>query len=170
MPIEYCHKQFETILLLFRDEADKANKLKTTFVQNMSHEIRTPLNALVGFAQLLSLPDGTLTPEEKEEFSEVVSNSSTVLIGLIDDILNMSDIETGNYKISISPFNPVSACEFALKIVEGRVRPSTKLVFENKLGGELEINSDIMRVQQILTNFLTNAINLSFSNSYTQKS
>lgn len=141
-----------------RDEADKANKLKTTFVQNMSHEIRTPLNALVGFAQLLSLPDGTLTPEEKEEFSEVVSNSSTVLIGLIDDILNMSDIETGNYKISISPFNPVSACEFALKIVEGRVRPSTKLVFENKLGGELEINSDIMRVQQILTNFLTNAI------------
>ena len=66
MPIEYCHKQFETILLLFRDEADRANKLKTTFVQNMSHEIRTPLNALVGFAQLLSLPDGTLTPEEKE--------------------------------------------------------------------------------------------------------
>ena len=141
-----------------RDEADKANKLKTTFVQNMSHEIRTPLNALVGFAQLLSLPDGTLTPEEKEQYAEFVTNSSLVLTGLIDDILNLSDIETGNYKITITQMRPAAACDFALKIVEGRVPPAIKLIFENKVPADLVIKSDVMRIQQILINYLTNAI------------
>ncbi|MGM9787181.1 MAG: sensor histidine kinase [Candidatus Cryptobacteroides sp.] len=141
-----------------RDEADRANRMKTTFVQNMSHEIRTPLNAMVGFAQLLSLPDGYLTAEEKKEYSEIVSNSGDVLTGLIDDILSLADIENGNYKITLNPFKPASACYFSMKIVEGRVREDIKLIFNNNVSDDLMVNSDIMRVQQILTNFLTNAI------------
>ncbi len=165
--VVYIHKRHNedrekqkliTKLQKSRDEADKANRMKTTFVQNMSHEIRTPLNALVGFAQLLSLPDGSLTPEEKEEYGDIVTNSGEVLTGLIDDILNMADIETGNYKIRISRFKPASVCAFALRIVEGRVSADVKLVFENRVSEDLSVNSDMLRVQQILTNFLTNAI------------
>lgn len=141
-----------------RDEADNANRMKTAFVQNMSHEIRTPLNAIVGFAQLLSLPDGSLSVEEKEEFSEIISNSGDVLTGLIDDILSLSDIETGNYKITINPFKPASACKYALKIVEDRASEAIRLILQNDVSDDLIIKSDIMRVQQILTNFLTNAI------------
>ena len=165
--VNYIHKkQKETAerekyieqLRKSRDEADKANRLKTTFVQNMSHEIRTPLNALVGFAQLLSLPDGTLTPEEKQQYAEFVTNSSLVLTGLIDDILNLSDIETGNYKITITQMRPSTACDFALKMVEGRVPPAIKLIYEEKVPEDLTIKSDVMRIQQILINYLTNAI------------
>ena len=141
-----------------KDEADKANRLKTNFVQNMSHEIRTPLNSLVGFAQLLSLPDGTLTPEEKDEYAKVVSNSSDVLIGLIDDILNLADIENGNYKIKISSFNPASAIGYAVKLVEERVPAGIELHTKINVPGDLVVKSDSLRIQQILTNFLTNAI------------
>ena len=141
-----------------RDEADMANRMKTAFVQNMSHEIRTPLNALVGFAQLLSLPDGSLTTKEKEEYAEIVSNSGDVLTGLIDDILSLADIESGNYKITLNTLKPASACNFAIRIVEGRIKPEIKLVFENNVPDNLIIKSDILRIQQILTNFLTNAI------------
>ena len=141
-----------------KDEADEANRLKTNFVQNMSHEIRTPLNSLVGFAQLLSLPDGTLTPEEKDEYAKVVSNSSDVLIGLIDDILNLADIENGNYKIKISSFNPASAIGYAVKLVEERVPAGIELHTKINVPGDLVVKSDSLRIQQILTNFLTNAI------------
>ena len=81
-----------------------------------------------------------------------------MLTGLIDDILNMADIETGNYKIRLSRFKPASVCAFALRIVEGRVSADVKLVFENRVSEDLSVNSDMLRVQQILTNFLTNAI------------
>ena len=77
-----------------------ANAAKTRFVQNMSHEVRTPLNAIVGFSQLLSLPDGSFPEEEKAEFASHIINNTKMLTMLLDDILNTSAMDSGNYRIN----------------------------------------------------------------------
>ncbi|MCQ2147890.1 MAG: hypothetical protein MJZ16_10280, partial [Bacteroidales bacterium] len=88
-----------------KEAAIKANNMKTSFVQNMSHEIRTPLNAIVGFSQLMSLPEGFVTDEEKKQYGSYITSNSNLLMMLIDDILNISDVENGNYKLDIKPSN-----------------------------------------------------------------
>ena len=140
-----------------KSEADQANKMKTSFVQNMSHEIRTPLNAVVGYSQLLSMPDLELSEEEKEEYSEYVTNNSSLLMMLIDDILDLSDIDSGNYRLSIGDCRCNEICRMALKTVECRVPPGVKLDFVSDVSEELTVKSDAKRVQQIIINYLTNS-------------
>ena len=84
------------------EKATEASKAKQRFVQNMSHEVRTPLNAIVGFSQLLSMPDGFLTQGERDQYRGYVMNNSDILTMLVDDILNTSDLDSGNYQIFVS--------------------------------------------------------------------
>lgn len=137
--------------------AEKANLIKTQFVQNMSHEIRTPLNAIIGFAQLLGLPDGYNTEKEKEEYLSYVINNSNLLTMLIGDVLNLSDMENGNYEIRDEPCNLNEMCRLAAKSVAHRVAPGVSMNFETDLPEDLRLLTDGMRVQQILINFLTNS-------------
>ncbi|MBQ6672303.1 MAG: HAMP domain-containing histidine kinase [Spirochaetales bacterium] len=134
-----------------------ANEAKTRFVQNMSHEVRTPLNAIVGFSQLLSLPDGTLTPEEKEEFSGHIVNNSQMLTMLLNDILNASSMDKGDYKINYGMGECRYMCQAAMSSAEHRLQPGVSLTFEPDFEGDHNIWTDSHRVQQILINLLTNA-------------
>lgn len=131
--------------------------MKTLFVQNMSHEIRTPLNAIVGFSQLLSLPDGVLTEDEKHNYSEYIMTNTNMLTMLIDDILNLSDVESGNYRVSFDLTKCNEAAEATMKNVELRVPEGVKMYFTTEVDNDFNINTDAHRVQQVLTNFLTNA-------------
>ena len=85
------------------EEARQENKLKDVYLHNLCHEIRNPLNAVVGFAQLVSLPDDVVSQKEKEEYSDYITQNSSLLMLVVDDILNISDIKSGNYKISKAP-------------------------------------------------------------------
>ena len=134
-----------------------ADAAKTRFVQNMSHEIRTPLNAIVGFSQLLSLPDGTLSPEEKDEFSGHIINNSQMLTMLLNDILNASSMDKGDYQINYSLSECRYMCQAAISSSEHRLQPGVTLTFEADFEGDHQVWTDSHRVQQILINLLTNA-------------
>ena len=138
-------------------EAEKANMLKTLFIQNMSHEIRTPMNAIVGFAQILGLPDGCNTESEKAEYLSYVMNNSNLLTVLIGDILSLSDMENGEYKVNLGPCNLNATCRLAIKSSEHRAQPGVEVRFVSEMPEDLRIETDAMRVQQILINLLTNA-------------
>jgi len=140
-----------------KDEAIKANNMKTTFVQNMSHEIRTPLNAIVGFSQLMSLPDGFLSDEERQQYGKYILSNSNLLTMLIDDILNINDIESGNYKVNITSSLCNDMCREAMNSVEYRVPPGVKYSFDSDVDDSFQITTDERRVRQVLINFLTNA-------------
>ena len=134
-----------------------ANAAKTRFVQNMSHEVRTPLNAIVGFSQLLSLPDGSFSEEEKDEFAGHIVNNTKMLTMLLDDILNTSAMDSGNYKISFEEGECGFMCQAAISSAEHRLQPGVTMRYEPAFEGPFTFTTDPRRVQQILINLLTNS-------------
>ena len=134
-----------------------ANRAKTQFLQNMSHEIRTPLNALFGFAQLLGLPEGTWSDEEREQYNRYVFNSYNMLDMLIGDIIDVADSEHGNYRISITDVEVNSICRNAIMSVEFRKPDAVNMYYTSDLPDDHIIHSDGRRIQQVLINYLTNA-------------
>ena len=138
-------------------KAEIANAAKTRFVQNMSHEVRTPLNAIVGFSQLLSLPDDALTPQEKQEFSNHIMNNTKILIMLLEDILNTTDMEKGEYKITYDEGEVHFMCRAAISSSEHRLHSGVEMFYEPESEEPFTFRTDPQRVQQILINLLTNA-------------
>ena len=135
-----------------------ADAAKTRFVQNMSHEVRTPLNAIVGFSQLLSLPDGSFPEEEKEQFASHIVNNSKMLTMLLDDILSTSSMDSGNYRINYEEGEVNYICEAAISSAEHRLQPGVTMRYEPEGdGAPFRFRTDPRRVQQILINLLTNA-------------
>ena len=134
-----------------------ADAAKTRFVQNMSHEVRTPLNAIVGFSQLLSLPDGSFPEEEKQEFSGHIVNNTKMLTMLLDDILNASAMDSGNYRITYEDGEMNFMAEAAISSAEHRLQPGVRMYYAPESTEPFTFRTDPRRVQQILINLLTNA-------------
>ena len=134
-----------------------ADAAKTRFVQNMSHEIRTPLNAIVGFSQLLSLPDGSFTEEEKEEFAGHIVNNTKMLTMLLDDILNASAMDKGEYHITYEEGEVHFMAQAAISSAEHRLQPGVRLYYQPENESPFTFTTDPRRVQQILINLITNA-------------
>ena len=139
------------------ERAELANAAKTRFVQNMSHEVRTPLNAIVGFSQLLSLPDGSFSPEEKDEFSNHIINNTKMLTMLLDDILNTTAMDSGNYRITFEDGEAGFICQSAIRSAEHRLQPGVTMTYVPQFEGQHLFRTDPRRVQQILINLLTNS-------------
>jgi len=137
--------------------AEIANAAKTRFVQNMSHEVRTPLNAIVGFSQLLSLPGDVLSADEKQEFSNHIMNNTKILMMLLEDILNTTDMENGRYRITYDDGEIHYMCRAAITSSEHRLQPGVTMIYEPESEEPFTFRTDPQRVQQILINLLTNA-------------
>ena len=144
-------------LKLTNEKVRKADEAKTRFVQNMSHEVRTPLNAIVGFSQLLSLPDGSFPPDEKEQFAEHIVNNTKMLTMLLDDILNASAMDKGSYRINYSEGECSFICRSSRSSSEHRLQSGVTMKYAVPDDLKLEFRTDPQRVQQILVNLLTNA-------------
>lgn len=140
-----------------RDLAENANQMKSAFIQNMTHEVRTPLNSIIGFSQLLGMPDGTLAPEEKEEYLGYVLNNSHLLTMMINDMINLSDMENGRYTVEMAPTDLNEMTLQAIKAVESRLPAGSRILLKSGIDEDSRYITDGMRVQQILINFLTNA-------------
>lgn len=134
-----------------------ADAAKTRFIQNMSHEVRTPLNAIVGFSQLLSLPDGALSLEEKDDFSSHIVNNTHMLTMLLDDILNASDMDSGKYSIHYETADRDFIAQQAISSSEHRLQPGVTLTYVPEEKEPFSFTTDPHRVQQILINLITNA-------------
>ena len=143
-----------------RQKAEHSEKMKALFMQNMSHEIRTPLNAICGFSQIIADPDAgpAMDPAVKHEFSELILHNSELLTTLVNDILYVSDLQSGHYRLNNAPVSVNAICRDALRAVLNRRRPEVEMFFESTCQDDFVITTDRLRVQQVLTNYLTNAI------------
>lgn len=140
-----------------KERAERSDQMKTMFVQNVSHEIRTPLNAVVGFSQLLSMPDDVVSPEEKEDYVKHIQNNSELLIMLVNDILSIGDVERGQFIVNISDVLCNEVCNKSMRTAETRLTDGVRLYFTSEVDDNFTIKSDEHRIQQVLVNFLTNA-------------
>lgn len=139
-----------------KDQAVQANKAKSAFLANVSHKIRSPMNAILGFSQLLK-DDPNLTPLQRENL-ETINSSGQHLLALIDDVLNLSRIESGNYFIHVQPLNPGIFLNEVLQFYLRRpIKPG--VAFEPVIAAGLPpvITTDPRGVRQLCMNLLTNA-------------
>lgn len=139
-----------------RKQAEKADKLKSAFLQNMSHEIRTPLNAIIGFNDLLNDSSAELSPEERQEFLIHLHTNTNLLLTLVNDVLDLSKLESGNYHISTAQVNVSEVCQTTLAGLTHRLNEGVELILQQP-PEEIVMHTDRQRLQQILTNLLANA-------------
>lgn len=142
-----------------RQEAVKANNLKSLFLQNVSHEIRTPLNAIVGFTEVLnSGEDMELSAEERKEMIGLIETNTELLTTLVNDILDLSKLESGTYVLCPRPVTVTELCRNTLQSIKKRVPMGVELYLEEpEDAADIVFTTDAARLQQVLTNFLTNA-------------
>jgi len=144
-----------------KEKAEEADMLKTAFLANMSHEIRTPMNAIIGFSELLTDPE--LTEESKVEYVNYINNSGNNLLRLIDDIIDIAKIEAGQIRIekttcfvnSLLDELKASFDDYKEKI--GKFDVEIQLAKSNS-SSNFAIYTDPIRLRQILTNFISNAL------------
>jgi signal transduction histidine kinase/CheY-like chemotaxis protein/CHASE3 domain sensor protein len=140
-----------------KEAAENSSRLKSQFLANMSHEIRTPLTSMVGYSELLI--DGQLTPEERGEYVDVIRRNSAVLAHLIDDILDLSKVESNFLDLEYLEFSPSDLVREVIKTLTPHVqRKSIFLEMREKTDLPLTIVSDPTRLRQVLINMMNNAI------------
>lgn len=148
-------------------KAESAGNIKTFFIQNMSHEIRTPLNAIVGFSSMIAdAKDEEYSQQELTEFSDMIEKNSDLLTTLVNDILDLSYLESGSYKMVYNKTYAATIATAAIDSVRHRVKSNTTLLLEKpEAEQEIPLYTDPQSVQQVLINFLTNAIKYTDSGS-----
>ncbi len=149
-------RQVQLRLIEEKERAEEANKMKSAFLANMSHEIRTPLNAIVGFTNLLQ-DEKELTDEEKDLFRNTINKNSNLLLKLINDILELSRIESGRMSFA---FDDCSLNELLEEIYQTHhlLMPSNIRFLKEFQETELIIHVDRFRFTQVITNFINNAV------------
>ncbi len=154
-------EQAETFKELQRAKvkAEESDRLKSAFLANMSHEIRTPLNAIVGFSELLTNTDD---PVKKSTYSQYVSSNSDLLLGLINDILDVSKFEAGYINFKYEQFDLSALFQEIYDTFQKKVKPDVLFVCDIK-NDNCIVEFDKNRTAQIINNFITNA------NKYTKE-
>ena len=147
-------KRTEEMLVKARDKAEASDRLKTAFLANMSHEIRTPLNAIVGFSSLLT---STESAAEKELYNSLIGHNNKLLLNLINDVIDLSKIESGYLElrpdwVNLTELLDESVAEYAHQV------PSGVELLTNYPAHDSLVELDKLRIKQILSNFLSNAL------------
>lgn len=152
-----ARKMAEAELIAAKEKAEESDRLKTAFLHNVSHEIRTPMNAILGFSSLLS--ESEVTEDEKNQYIDIIFQSGNQLLLIINDIVDLAGIESGQVKIKIGKVNINSVLrdmseQYAYKVKAQNIR----LILNAPLPDEKsEILTDRTRLIQIISNLLTNA-------------
>ena len=154
-------KETEAKLIDAKEKAETADRLKSAFLANMSHEIRTPLNAIVGFSSLLVQGEN---PEEREQYMAIVEENNELLLQLISDILDLSKIEAGTFDFIKQELDVNQLCEDMVRTMKLKAKPGVEVVFDHRLP-ECIIVSDRNRLNQVIANFMNNAIKFTSTGS-----
>lgn len=161
-------KLTEQELIRAKERAEESDRLKTAFLSNMSHEIRSPMNAVLGFIQLLR-SDEQLS-ETGKQYIDLIQNSGNQLLSLIEDIIDISKIQSNQLRISKSSFNLNQYMEELYMVFSAQLKSreaAKTMLFHPELANSSPfiIYSDPVRIRQILTNLLSNAIKFTPSGS-----
>ena len=156
-------KETERKLIAARDKAEELDRLKSAFLANMSHEIRTPLNAIVGFSSLLT---ETEDMKDRKQYMAIVQENTELLLQLISDILDLSKMESGAFEFVKSDTDVNLLCSEIIRSLRMKVPAGVELVFEECLPG-CHVWADKNRLNQVISNFINNALKFSFSGSIT---
>ncbi len=148
----------ERKLVIEKELAQGADKLKTAFLANMSHEIRTPMNSIIGFAEMLAKEN--ISETQRKKYFNFIDNSGKVLLNLIDDIIDITKIEAGELKLTNTSFLPYDVLKELYDIFKPDFKKVTikfRLVVPTNIRNTL-IYTDKYRLKQIITNLITNAL------------
>jgi two-component system sensor histidine kinase len=146
------NKELEVAL----EKAKESDQMKSAFLANMSHEIRTPLNAIVGFSNLMNT-DIELSKEERENFTELINTNSDLLLNLINDILDLSRIESGRMSFSFQQYSLNELISTIYQTFQVLMPENVELRMQIP-EKSISIPTDKFRLTQVITNFLSNAI------------
>ncbi len=134
----------------------ESDQLKTAFLQNISHEIRTPMNGIIGFTGLLSSDD--LTEEQKNEYIQIITKSSQKLLSIVDDVLDLSLIETGNIKANDDVVNINDMMDELYSTFRPLIKENILVSVQKGLGGKTAfVRTDHIKLRQTLYNLINNA-------------
>lgn len=153
-------KKQERDLIRAKEKAEESDKLKSAFLANMSHELRTPMNAIIGFSELLNIED--INSDKRKEYAHIIKSKGTMLMNLIDDIIEVSKFEAGNINIHKSETNLTYLLQelYTQNVQKKNQLGKDALNLKLKLP-EQEVNmiyTDPGRLQQVLSNLLSNAL------------
>ena len=158
------YKSTEQALTIARDKALQADKLKTAFLANMSHEIRTPLNAIVGFSDLLT-DMKNFTEEEVGQFIVTINKNCTLLLTLINDVLDLSRIESGAMDFRFASHNLLLLLKNVYDSQRFNMPEGVELLLDVPADEKKYITTDTVRLQQVLNNLVNNAAKFTTSGS-----
>lgn len=150
----------EKELIVAKEKAEESDRLKSAFLRNISHEIRTPMNAMVGFSDLLLKP--ARSEAEMEQFNGYIHQSTKDLLAIVENIVAIAHIETGQLKLNMMKFPPVKLLEELHNDYSNLLEKTGKSTVEMKINiqadCEFQITSDYTRIQQIFKTLLDNAL------------
>lgn len=156
-------------LVIAKEKAEESERLKTAFLTNMSHEIRTPLNGILGFTALLTEEDN-LTRESKKEYALIINKSAEGLLKIINDILDISKLETGKTVIEAKPFEVNNFLQTIFLLFQQKLGDSDKsgvILKMEKPEDKFLLNTDESRLLQVFSNLLDNAIRFTHKGNVT---
>ncbi|MBW1295892.1 response regulator [Aquimarina litoralis] len=165
--LKFKIKQKTKELQIAKDNAEESNRIKTNFIQNISHEIRTPMNGIMGFSELLK--SDSLTEEERQEYTDIIIKSGKDLITSVDNILEISVLETKQSKVKFSKTNLQEVLQRLLDEYTSRAQEKNlDLHFKNEITEEQNmIITDQPKLHKILSNLIDNSIKFTNTGSVT---
>jgi len=138
-------------------QVQETTRLKSEFLSGMSHELRTPLNAIIGFSEMLLSEDYGQVSEKQSKFINNIKVSGEHLLRLVNDILDLSKIESGNMEIDCEVFNVYHAVRETVSVLHS-LAEKKRINIEIEIDGDLHINADLRRFKQIMYNLLSNSL------------
>jgi len=154
-------------LVIERDRAEAASKAKTSFIQSMTHEIRTPLNHISGFTQVLAMPDIELSAAERLEISRHIQEGTHHLTNILDDLIQLSDLESSTELPPAEDYYPALIVAQALEIVRPSVMVDVALENHCHVSDELQVSTYPHLIQTVLARLLDNAAKFTHLGSIT---
>ena len=151
-------------LIEAKRRAEDADRMKSVFLANMSHEIRTPLNAIVGFSEIMAV---TENEEEKHEYLEIIQKNSNLLLQLINDILDLSRIESGTMDFQFAGHNLPLLMKNVYDSQRLNMPPGVQLVLKLPENSKKYLVTDNVRLQQVVNNLINNAVKFTTQGSIT---